>query len=69
MELWLREFDTGDASCAGSRIDPAAIRAAAEEAFPAMSCLQPVPAPTLYGTVQSLISSGFMRCLRGRSSG
>ena len=37
MELWLREFDAGGDSCAGSRLDPAAIRAAAAEAFPAMN--------------------------------
>ncbi|MGO9110739.1 MAG: type 1 glutamine amidotransferase [Thermoguttaceae bacterium] len=37
MELWLREFDTGEASCAGSRLDAAAIRAAAAGAFPAMN--------------------------------
>ena len=37
MELWLREFDAGEASSAGGRLDPAAIRAAAGEAFPAMS--------------------------------
>ena len=37
MELWLREFDAGNASGAGSGNDPAAIRAAATRAFPAMN--------------------------------
>lgn len=37
MELWLREFDAGGDSCAGSGIDPADIHAAAGEAFPAMN--------------------------------
>jgi GMP synthase-like glutamine amidotransferase len=37
MDLWLREFDAGGESCAGSGIDPADIRAAAAGAFPAMS--------------------------------
>jgi GMP synthase (glutamine-hydrolysing) len=37
MELWLREFDAGEASCAAGRIDSGAIRAAAAEAFPAMT--------------------------------
>ena len=37
MELWLREFDAGEASSAGGLSIPAAIRAAAGEAFPAMN--------------------------------
>jgi GMP synthase-like glutamine amidotransferase len=37
MDLWLRALNAGDASCAGSHLDPAAVRAAAEEAFPAMN--------------------------------
>ena len=36
LELWLREFDVGEASCGGGRVDPAAIRAAAAGAFPAL---------------------------------
>lgn len=37
MELWLREFVAAEASEAGRAIDVAAIRAAAAEAFPAMT--------------------------------
>jgi GMP synthase-like glutamine amidotransferase len=36
LELWLREFDPGQAASAGGDVDPAVIRAAAGEAFPAM---------------------------------
>ena len=36
LEVWLREFDVGEASRVGGRVDPAAIRAAAAGAFPAM---------------------------------
>ncbi len=37
MELWLRDFGAGEISSASSRIDPATIRGAAAEAFPAMT--------------------------------
>jgi GMP synthase (glutamine-hydrolysing) len=37
MELWLREFNAGVASAASGRFDPAMVRAAAAEAFPAMN--------------------------------
>lgn len=37
MELWLREFAAGEASCGGSGPDPAAIRGTAAGAFPAMN--------------------------------
>jgi GMP synthase (glutamine-hydrolysing) len=37
MELWLRDFVDGETPSAGEGIDPAAIRAAATAAFPAMT--------------------------------
>jgi len=37
MDIWLREFDAREASSDGRRLDPAAVRAAAVEAFPAMT--------------------------------
>ena len=37
MELWLREFDRGESSSASGDFDPAVVRSAAAEAFPAMN--------------------------------
>jgi len=36
MENWLQEYESNESTCSGSRVEPAAIRAAATAAFPAM---------------------------------